>query len=109
MNAADLFLFPGIIDKNGRCEAQGLVVQEAQAMKLPVIVSNVGGMKEGIVDNKTGFVVKENDINGFVEKLEFLINNSNKKEAMGEAARAFVVKNYDSTILGEQLLYLYTN
>ncbi|MEP6926882.1 MAG: glycosyltransferase [Ginsengibacter sp.] len=45
MNDAEVFILPGIVNE-GRAETQGLVIQEAQAMELPVIVSDAGGMKE---------------------------------------------------------------
>ena len=106
---AGLFLLPGIKDPfDGRCEAQGLVIQEAQAMELPVVVSDVGGMKYGVVPNETGFVVKENDIIGFADKIEFLINNPLFVESMGKKGREFVKKNYDSKILVKQLLDIYS-
>ena len=106
--SADLFLLPGIKDPiDGRCEAQGLVIQEAQAMELPVIVSDVGGMKYGLIPNKTGYVVKENDINGFADSIESLINDPQKAENMGKEGRKFVKDNYDSSILVDKLLAIY--
>lgn len=107
MALSNVFLYPGIIDKTGRCENQGLVIQEAQAMELPVIISDVGGMKDGIIDNETGFVVKEKDIEGFVGKLIYLMDNPTIRKDMGKKARKFVVENYDNEVLGKKLLEIY--
>ncbi|WP_242091623.1 glycosyltransferase family 4 protein [Aestuariivivens sediminicola] len=107
MNSADVFLYPGIVDDSGRCESQGLVIQEAQAMQLPVIVSDVGGMKEGVLNGKTGYVINENDIGGFVDKLLLLINNTEMLSEMGVKGRQFVIANYDSTILHKKWLEIY--
>ncbi|MBO2544280.1 glycosyltransferase [Salegentibacter sp. BDJ18] len=107
METADVFLLPGIYDKNGRAETQGLVIQEAQSMELPVIISDVGGMKFGLIDRKTGFVVKEKDIEDFSNKIELLIENESLRTEMGRKARKFVVANYDSKMLGERLEKLY--
>ena len=107
MQNSDIFLFPGIVDKTGRCENQGIVIQEAQLMELPVLVSNVGGIKEGMIDGKTGFVVEEKDINGFGEKLLLLAKNPNLREKMGTEGRKYVQENYDPKVLGKQILDLY--
>ncbi len=107
MNGSDVFLFPGIVDKKGRCEAQGLVVQEAQAMELPVLVSNVGGIKEGVKDGETGYVLTENDIDGFADKLEYLMSNPELLKEMGKKGRKFVIDIYDNAVLGENLLKVY--
>ncbi|MFN3412123.1 MAG: glycosyltransferase, partial [Exilispira sp.] len=48
---ADLFVFPSITD------TFGMSVLEAAACGLPAIVSNIGGPKEIIKNNKTGFVL----------------------------------------------------
>ncbi len=103
MEAADVFLLPGIYDKTGRAETQGLVIQEAQAMELPVIVSDVGGMKYGLVEGETGFIVKEHDLKAFADKIEFLIKNETIRKEMGKKGRKLVVKNYDSRVLGKRL------
>jgi colanic acid/amylovoran biosynthesis glycosyltransferase len=107
MSKSHMYIMPGICDSNGRAENQGLVIQEAQAMQLPVVVTNAGGMKYGLIQNKTGFVVDQNNINDFADKLEFLINNPKERKQMGENARNFVEKNYDSKVLGDQLESIY--
>ncbi|SFC74067.1 colanic acid/amylovoran biosynthesis glycosyltransferase [Zunongwangia mangrovi] len=107
MSKSDIFIFPGIYDSNGRAETQGLVLQEAQAMELPVIVSDVGGMKYGMINNITGFVVEEKNIAGFVDKIELLIADKELRKEMGKQGRKFVVSNYDSKVLGNKLTALY--
>lgn len=107
MDKSDIFLFPGIYDKSGRAENQGLVLQEAQAMQLPVVISDAGGMMEGIIDGETGFVVQENNIDDFADKLEYLINNKEERVKMGERGRIHVAENYDSVVIGKKLVEKY--
>lgn len=106
MAEADVFLLPGRT-VNGRAENQGLVIQEAQAMGLPVIVSDMGGMKEGIIDKETGFVLPDNNIKAFVEKIEWLANNPDVRKRMGVSGREFVVNRYNSKIINQDLVNLY--
>lgn len=107
LSAAQIFLFPGIYDENGRAETQGLVIQEAQAMGIPVIVSDAGGMKYGLMDGETGFVIGEKQLKEFADKIEYLIRNENKRIEMGDKAKAFVKQHYDSKILGDKMVSLY--
>ena len=109
MDESNLFLLPGIKDSNGRSENQGLVIQEAQAMELPVVISDVGGMKYGVLDGETGFVVKEKDIDAFTDKIEFFINNEDKRKEMGKKGREYILENYDSKLLGDKLVENYLN
>ena len=105
---ADTFLLPGRYDpETGRAETQGLVIQEAQAMELPVVVSDVGGMKYGVLQNKSGFIIKEGDLDGFVKVLESLILNPKLKVEMGREGRLFVKNNYHIQILTQNLLDIY--
>lgn len=109
-NNADIFLLPGIEGpETGKAETQGLVIQEAQSMQLPVVVSDVGGMKDGMIDGVTGYVVKQKDISTFADKLELLINSKALREEMGIAGREFVVRNFDIEVLGTKLETSYYN
>ena len=109
MEKSDVLILPGIHDKEGKAETQGLVIQEAQAMQIPVILSDAGGMKYGILDGETGFIVKEGDIEGFADKIQLLSENPNLKAELGTNGRNFVRENYDSKVLGERLERIYIN
>lgn len=105
---SDCFLFPAILESDSlKTEAQGLVIQEAQAMGLPVIISNVGGMKYGMVDGGTGFIATDKDVKGFVEKIILLIENPSLRLDMKVAARDFVVNNFDVSVIGSRMLDIY--
>lgn len=105
---ADAFVLPGRYDLEcGRAETQGLVIQEAQAMELPVIISDVGGMKYGLLPGKSGFIVKEGDLDSFVKVIETLILDTELKLKMGKVGREYVQAYYDNHVLLNKLLVVY--
>lgn len=108
---SDVFLFPGKVGDYGFAETQGLVIQEAQAMRLPVLVSDVGGMKYGLLDGEegSGFVLQENDLEGFIAKCYLLVQNADLRKSMGERGFEFVKKNFTSSHLGPRLLNEFYN
>jgi glycosyltransferase involved in cell wall biosynthesis len=67
-SGADLFVFPSITD------TFGVAVLEAQSCGLPAIVSDRGGPREIIIDGKTGFVAKADEIKDWEEKIRYVIN-----------------------------------
>ncbi len=79
--SSDIFIFPSTTD------TLGLVVLEAQASGLPVVVSDQGGPSEVIENGKTGFICNANVIDDFVGKIDQLITNSRMRKRMGQAAR----------------------
>jgi colanic acid/amylovoran biosynthesis glycosyltransferase len=108
LEEASVFIAPGITDPiTCRAENQGLVIQEAQSMELPVIVSDAGGMKYGLIDGVTGYVIEEGNIEAFAERIIFLINNPDFRIEMGKKGRQFVKENFDSNVLGLELLEIY--
>lgn len=108
LSNSDIFLFPGIRDPDtGRCETQGLVVQEAQAMEIPVVIPDVGGVKYGVIDGVSGFVESEGDILKFVDVLKLWIFDPHLRSSMGSAGREYAVKEYDNQGVGRKLGALY--
>ncbi len=87
--AMDLFLFPSL------GESFGLVVIEAMAMSLPVVASNLGGMKETISDGRTGYLVNLLDTKSFVQKVLTISSDSKLRERMGTEGRKKVTNLYD--------------
>lgn len=107
---SSIFLLPGItITETGRAENQGLVIQEAQAMCLPVLISDAGGMKEGIINGVSGFVVPENDIDEFCNKILFFYRNRNMIQVFGNAGNNFVLNNYSNYHITDKLIKYYSS
>lgn len=61
--SADLFIFPSVTDTLGQ------VIMEAQASGLPCLVSDVGGPQTLIVENRTGQVIKADDMEIWLKRL----------------------------------------
>ena len=81
--SCDLFLFPSTTDTFGN------VVLEAQASGLPVIVSDVGGPQESVIQGETGLIVPATEEAMGRAILELAANPLGLRE-MGRAARRYV-------------------
>ncbi|MFC1721825.1 glycosyltransferase family 4 protein [Patescibacteria group bacterium] len=68
-------------------EAFGLALAEAGLAGLPSVVTNVGGVPEVVCNKQTGIVVPPHDIELQARAIGFLIENGDKRQQMGEAAR----------------------
>lgn len=53
---------------------------EAMSMRIPAVCYDVDGISEVVTDNKTGFLVKPNDINTFADKLKVLLRHAALRE-----------------------------
>ena len=72
-------------------EAFGRSVIEAQAMGRVVIAAELGGPRETVKDGVTGWLTPAGDAKALAEKVrEVLAQPSERRAAMGEAARAQV-------------------
>lgn len=65
---------------------------EAAACGRPLLVSAVGNMPEFIVDGVNGFLLKDREVLGYVEKLKFFRAHREQMKLMGEAARKTALK-----------------
>jgi len=81
--AADLFILPT------RYEPFGMVIAEAMASSLPVVVSACSGAAELIEPGVSGYVVEAaDDAGAFATHLRTLLNNRAHRDAIGRAARS---------------------
>lgn len=79
-------------------EGFSLSILEASMCGLPTVSFNFGeSVFEEIIDDKTGYIVKQNDIEEYKNKLNYLMNNPKKLEEMSknnkEFSKQFVVDN----------------
>ncbi len=66
-------------------ESFGMVIIEAMRMKLPVICTDFGGMKEVVVNDETGLVVPAGDVQAMADAIDSLLMNPNRMMKMGLA------------------------
>ena len=79
-------------------EGFSLSILEASMCGLPTISFNFGeSVFEEIIDNETGYMVKQNDVEDYKYKLNYLMNNVEELEKMSinnkKFAKRFVVDN----------------
>lgn len=67
---------------------------EAQAAGKPVVSSNVGGVADVVLDQKSGFIVAPGDNTGFCNALHELINDPGLCSKMGKAGKQFVEEHF---------------
>lgn len=79
-------------------ESFGVSAVEAQASGIPVIVSNIDGLLETTIPDKTSIVLNENTAICLAEKILYLYNNEDIRLQMGKNAREYVSKNYEYNI-----------
>lgn len=87
---ADAFAFPS----TSAAEAFGLVAVEAQACGVPVVASDLPGVRTVIEDGKTGLLVKPGDVASLRTALVALLADPSRRAEMGIAARVRVEQRY---------------
>ncbi|MDP6642283.1 MAG: glycosyltransferase [Candidatus Nanoarchaeia archaeon] len=92
---ADIFLLPSVLASDGDKEGTPFVLMEAQAMGIPCISSFHAGIPYLVLDNKTGFLVKERDVNDLSNKMLKLANNYNLRLKFSKAGRKHIEENYN--------------
>ena len=77
-------------------EAFGRVSVEAQSMQLPIIASDIGGSKETIINDKTGFLYKNKNSTDLANSIEAVMQkNYNLLKSLGIEGRKNVLKRFD--------------
>lgn len=82
-------------------------LQEAGLHGLPLIATNVGGIPE-IVDTSCGLLVENENVEGFLQAINTLIDNPNLRNKMGANAYQKVKDKFDSKKIFEKLDEVFT-
>jgi glycosyltransferase involved in cell wall biosynthesis len=102
---SDILILPSINSH----EAFGLVLIEALACGLPVIASDLPGVRGVFNHNKEGLLVKTNNILDLQEKIKYLLEHENIRENMSISARQLALKKYDQKIIADKILDEFSN
>lgn len=72
---------------------------EAQAANIPVVTTDVGGVKDILLEGETGFVVPKNNTEIYAEKVLLLIEDEKKRKKMSQNGWTFVQEKFHYTTL----------
>ena len=102
---ADICVFPSVWP-----EPFGRVAVAAMAAGKPVITSRIGGLKDIVVDGKTGFLVKPGDADELAEKINILLDSPKLRDSMGKNGRERAERLYNwDRIIKKYYLSLFSN
>jgi len=90
-------------------EALPLVLVESLALGKPVVATDVGGVKEVIINDETGFLVPPRDVKALVASVLRLLNESSMAEYLGKNGKELVYHNFTIRKQAEALLLIYKN
>lgn len=82
---------------------------EAQLFEKPVVATDVGGVKDTMADNETGFLIHNFNTNEAVKKLLLLANNKDLRNEMGIKGKAFATKRFSKAKEVAAIDQLYTD
>lgn len=95
--AFDIFLMSSV----PRSEGIPTAILEAMACGLPVIATDVGGVREVVEEEKTGFVVRPLDSEALASALIRLIEDPDLRLRLGKYARERALERYDAEVCAD--------
>lgn len=101
LSKMDIFVVPSLQ------ESFGVAAVEAMAAGLPVIASDVGGLREVVKKNFTGILVKPKDVDALVDALNLLIKDYKLREYYGKNGRETVEEHFNFSYNVDSMVEFY--
>jgi len=101
--ATDVFVLPSV----SRLEAFGIVTLEAMASEVPVVVSDIPGVREVITEGRNGLVAEPMNSQDIAGKIRSILENPEMAERMGKKGRERVLENFTWDIVAESIEKVY--
>ncbi len=95
----DVFAFPSV----DRSEAFGIAALEALSCGVPVVASDLPGVRTVVRDRETGLLVPPGSASALAFRLAGLLGDENARRAMGAAGRRMAVTEYSEERRAERL------
>lgn len=93
MGLASVFVMPNVPVK-GDVEGFGLVALEAGCAGLPLVASDIEGIRDAIVQGENGALVRWDDAGAFAAAVGALLSDEAGRRSAGAAAREFNRSNF---------------
>jgi glycosyltransferase involved in cell wall biosynthesis len=101
LQAADAFVLPSTH------EGLPLSLLEAQACRVPVVGSDIAGIREVVEDGETGLLVRADDFQGLADRLSTLFRQDSVRDRLTDSARRQVLRDYSFDALEKKVFSIY--
>jgi glycosyltransferase involved in cell wall biosynthesis len=105
----DLYALARLVVLPSHSEGLPRVLLEAQAMKKPVVAYDSGGIREAVMSNHTGLLVRTGDVQALAEKIRLLLEDGTERLRMGNRGREFVSRQFSVASLVQRHETFYLN
>lgn len=88
-------------------EGLPMIILEAMAAGCPVVATSVGGVPTAVRNEETGLLMKPGNPHAIVEAVSGLLNDGNRRERFGAAARRVFAQQFTADAMTRQYERLY--
>jgi glycosyltransferase involved in cell wall biosynthesis len=103
----DLLALAKVCVLSSRAEGLSNAVLEYMAAARPVVATDVGGIREAVLDGETGYLVPAGDDVRMADRVIALLDDPEAAAAMGARGRGRVEAHFSSALLVERTVRLY--
>ncbi|MEJ2177439.1 MAG: glycosyltransferase [Gammaproteobacteria bacterium] len=90
-------------------EGLPISILEAMCAGLPVVSTDVGGVSEAVLQDRTGFLVPRGDVKKLIARLRELIADPELRGRFGREGRRHGREHYTVARFSEQMAHIYAN
>jgi glycosyltransferase involved in cell wall biosynthesis len=98
MRHARAFVQHSVVAADGDCEGTPVAIIEAGASGLPVVATRHAGIPDVVIENETGFLVNERNVNEMARQMMCLAADPGLAGRMGRAARERIQNHFSTEI-----------
>ncbi len=99
LQQASIFIMtPKIRQRGTDIEGLGLVYLEASACALPIIASDTGGIRDAVMNNRTGLLVQPNDPEAITKACIRLLEDPSFAKQLGQNGRQHILSEYTDSV-----------
>ena len=100
-NKASVFVLPSY--REGLPQA----ALEAGACSMPLILTDVNGCRDCLIDNETGFLIREKNVDSLVNKINLFVCNPDLVGQMGNRSKEYIRDNFSEEKIHNQFHEIY--
>ncbi len=101
-NLAHVCIYP-----SSALEPFGLTMLESLSSEKPMIVTNIGGMPEVIIDDVNGYIIKVKDFEALAARIIYLLDEPKVRERLGRTGRQTVCTHFTKETMTRSHLDIY--